>query len=132
MIRLKRRSGAARVPLLHALGLLAFAAGLLAWGGGAQGAPAQEREWPTGPQYALALGARPKYPPDFTHFDYANPQAPKGGALTLPADGGFDTLNPFTLKGRPAFLLAPLVFESLTYPALDEPFTEYGLLARTV
>jgi len=131
MIRSKRLRGAACVRLLHAFWLLTLAAALPAPGGGAHGAFAQGREWPSGPQYALALGAHPKYPPDFTHFDYANPQAPKGGTLVLPADGGFDTLNPFTLKGRPAFLLAELVFESLSTPALDEPFTEYGLIADT-
>jgi microcin C transport system substrate-binding protein len=131
MNRLKRRRGAACVPLCHAFGLLALAGGLLAWNGGTDSAFAQNREWPRGPQVALALGARPKYAPDFTHFDYANPLAPKVGTLVLPADGGFDTLNPFTLKGRPAYLLSPLVFESLLAPSLDEPFTEYGLLAQS-
>ena len=42
-----------------------------------------------------------KYGPDFTHFDYANPDAPKGGTLVLAAVGTFDSLNPFILKGGP-------------------------------
>lgn len=107
-------------------------AGLAGWSAAGASALAQERDWPSGPQHALALGSRPKYPSSFTRFDYANPQAPKGGKLTLPADGGFDSLNPFTLKGRPAFMIGSLVFESLTEPALDEPFTEYGLIAKSM
>ena len=86
----------------------------------ASSAAAQAPEFPRGPQYALALGSRPKYPANFTHFDYANPKAPKGGTLTLPGEGGFDTLNPFTLKGRPPGLLAGLVFETLTDTSQDE------------
>jgi microcin C transport system substrate-binding protein len=121
---LRRGAPAARGCTLALLG------GALALLGGS--AAAQAPEWPKGPQYALALGARPKYPANFTHFDYADPRAPKGGTLTLPADGGFDTLNPFTLKGRPAALLSGMVFESLTDSSLDEPFTGYGLLARTM
>lgn len=81
---------------------------------------------------ALALGYEPKYPPGFAHFDYVNPQAPKGGRLTLAADGSFDSLNPFLLKGLPAEGLGELVFESLLQKSLDEPFSMYGLLAEDV
>ena len=62
---------------------------------------------------SLALGYTPKYPPGLSHFDYANPDAPKGGTLTLPAVGSFDSLNPFLLKGLPAAGLGDLVFETL-------------------
>jgi microcin C transport system substrate-binding protein len=85
-----------------------------------------------GPQHALALGGTPKYPAGFAHFGYADPAARKGGTLVLPSEGGFDTLNPFTLKGRAPFLLGALVFETLTDASLDEPFTEYGLLAESI
>ncbi len=85
-----------------------------------------------GPQHALALGGKPKYPPGFAHFGYADPAAKKGGTLVLPSEGGFDTLNPFTLKGRAPFLLGALVFETLTDSSQDEPFTEYGLLAQSI
>jgi microcin C transport system substrate-binding protein len=88
------------------------------------------------PVHGVALGGPPKYPADFTHFAYANPKAPKGGTLVLASVASFDTLNPFGLKGRGAPLLnalgSGLVFESLVDGALDEPFTEYGLLAESI
>lgn len=80
--------------------------------------------------HGLALGTTPKYPPGFTHFDYVNPQAPKGGDLYLASMGGFDKLNPFTLKGTAPAGLTDLVFETLTLQSDDEPFSMYGLLAE--
>jgi microcin C transport system substrate-binding protein len=77
----------------------------------------------------------PKYPADFKNFDYANPNAPKGGTLSLSntgANSSFDKLNPFTLKGRPAPGLMELVFETLATYSLDEPNTQYGLLAKDI
>lgn len=79
-----------------------------------------------------AMGYEPKYPPGFSHFDYVNPDAPKGGALVLSSPGSFDTLNPFVLKDLPAGALDLLMFESLMAPSLDEPFSQYGLLADDV
>ncbi len=84
------------------------------------------------PQHGLALGTSPHYPAGFAHFAYAEPRALQGGTLTLASLGGFDKLNPFSLKGRPPPLLSALVFESLTVSALDEPFAVYGLLAETI
>ena len=52
--------------------------------------------------YGLSLFGDLKYGPGFTHFDYANPDAPKGGTMRLSAIGTFDTLNPFVIKGVPA------------------------------
>ncbi|RMF91885.1 MAG: ABC transporter substrate-binding protein [Nitrospinota bacterium] len=83
-------------------------------------------------RHALALGTEPKYPPGFAHFDYADPQALKGGVLTLSSLGTFDKLNPFSLKGISPLLLGGLVFESLTESSLDEPFAVYGLLAESM
>ncbi len=77
----------------------------------------------------MAMGYTPKYAENFEHFDYVNPNAKKGGALTLSAFGTFDSLNPFLLKGISAAGLGELVFESLLEKSLDEPFSEYGLLA---
>ena len=54
-----------------------------------------------------------KYPADFEHFDYVNPDAPKGGEVRLHAIGTYDTLNPFTLKGVSASGLGRL-FDTLT------------------
>jgi microcin C transport system substrate-binding protein len=76
-----------------------------------------------------AMGYTPKYPDGFAHFDYVNPDAPKGGSLDLPAFGSFDSLNPYTLKGRSADGLGELMFETLMASSLDEPFSQYGLLA---
>jgi len=78
---------------------------------------------------ALALGYTPAYPPDFDHFAYVDPAAPKGGSLNLSSVGSFDSLNPFTLKGLAAAGLNELMFETLMTPSLDEPFSQYGLLA---
>ena len=80
--------------------------------------------------HGMALGDAPKYGPDFTHFSYTNPTAPKGGELKLSAMGTFDKLNPFTLKGIAARGLMELMFESLTMGSLDEPMSMYGLLAK--
>ena len=49
--------------------------------------------------HGISLGQPPRYAAGFAHFQYANPAAPKGGSFSLPVAGGFDTLNPFTLKG---------------------------------
>ena len=82
-------------------------------------------------QYGIALHGAPKYPASFTHFDYVNPDAPKGGELHLAAIGTFDTVNPFTLKGVGADG-AGMVFETLMAPSMDEPFSQYGWLAESV
>ncbi len=81
--------------------------------------------------HGIALHGEPKYPASFTHFDYVNPDAPKGGELRLAAIGTFDTLNPFTLKGLAA-ANASLVFETLMEASLDEPFSQYGRIAQEV
>lgn len=88
------------------------------------------------PQTSLAMHGEAKYPSGFSHFDYVNPNAPKGGTLKLGAGGTFDTLNPFIIRGTPAFGLSTgymsLVYEPLMARSADEPFTLYGLLAETV
>ncbi|MFZ4759085.1 MAG: extracellular solute-binding protein, partial [Burkholderiaceae bacterium] len=80
--------------------------------------------------HALAWGA--KYPPDFAHFDYVDPAAPRGGSLTLDGFGSFDKLNPFTLKGVVAAGVGTLLFDTLTEQSDDEPFSVYGLLAESM
>ena len=72
-----------------------------------------------------------KYGPDFTHFEYVNPDAPKGGEVRQSAIGSFDSLNPFILKGTPAASLG-LVYETLMKQPEDEPSTMYGLIAATI
>ena len=81
--------------------------------------------------HALSMHGDVKYAPDFAHFDYADPGAAKGGAITLAAIGGYDSLNGFVLKGNPATGLG-LLYDTLLTNSADEPFTEYGLLAETI
>lgn len=84
------------------------------------------------PQHAITLyDEPPKYPANFKHFDYVNPQAPKGGQLRQAGFGSFDSLNPFINKGVAADDIG-LIYETLTRHSLDEPFTEYGLLAGKI
>ncbi|MCU7834871.1 MAG: extracellular solute-binding protein [gamma proteobacterium symbiont of Taylorina sp.] len=82
--------------------------------------------------HAMAYGYEPKYPPGFSHFDYVNPDAPKGGKLDLNGSRTFDRLNPYLLKGVGADGVDGLVFETLMEQSLDEPYTFYGLLADDV
>jgi len=71
------------------------------------------------------------YPANFSHFKYANPEAPKGGVLRQYAIGTFDSFNPFIAKGNPAAGIA-LIYDSLMTPSKDEPFSRYGLLAESI
>lgn len=82
-------------------------------------------------EHAVAMYGEPKYGPDFTHFDYVNPNAPKGGRLRLSAIGTFDTLNGFLLRGTQADGLG-MLYDTLTAHSMDEPFSEYGLLAEAI
>ncbi|WP_353858368.1 extracellular solute-binding protein [Azospirillum formosense] len=90
---------------------------------------AARAEPPPGPSHAIAMHGEPAYPPDFAHFAYVNPDAPKGGALRQAVTGGFDTLNPHVVKGVPALGLG-FVFETMMTRSWDEPFSLYGLLAE--
>ena len=83
------------------------------------------------PQHGIAMHGDLKYGPDFKHFDYVNPNAPKGGQIRLGAIGGFDSLNPFIVKGNAAGG-ASFVYDTLLTSSADEAFSEYGLLAETV
>ena len=79
--------------------------------------------------HALSLIGEPKYPEDFTHFDFVNPDAPKGGVVRMPSIGGFDSLNPVLYRGEQAPGIS-LVNESLMVDSIDEPSTSYGLIAE--
>jgi peptide/nickel transport system substrate-binding protein len=81
--------------------------------------------------HAIAMHGEPAWGPDFTHPTYANPQAPKGGHLTHGVLGTFDCLNPFIVKGLPAANMRGYIVESLLARGYDEPFTLYGLLAKS-
>ncbi len=72
-----------------------------------------------------------KYPADFSRFDYTSEKAVKGGLLRLSGLGTFDSLNGFIAKGNAADNLS-LLYDTLTASAADEPFTQYGLIAKTI
>ncbi|WP_167406598.1 extracellular solute-binding protein [Bradyrhizobium forestalis] len=97
----------------------------LSFGLSAGGALAEEA-------HAIAMHGKPAMAADFTHLPYANPGAPKGGRLTWGILGTFDSLNPFIVKGLAVQPVRNYVVESLLARGQDEPFTLYGLLARTV
>jgi len=87
------------------------------------------------PEHAIAMLGAPKYAADFTHFDYVNPDAPRGGTLRLHALGSFDSLNPYIVRGKKAAGIhhgSGMYFETLATRARDEPFTLYGLIAQTI
>lgn len=96
-------------------------------------------------QHGYAVFGQPKYTRDFTHLDYVNPDAPKGGTLRVMGSGTFDTLNPYTLKGTSPIstgnfyqygiseLNEPLMVGNGIYdPSGDEPYSAYGLIAETL
>ncbi len=85
------------------------------------------------PTHGVAMHGAPALPPDFDHFPYANPAAKKGGRLRVGLAGTFDSLNPFNLKaGSTAQGLVGNVFQTLMARSLDEPFTFYGLIAKSI
>jgi microcin C transport system substrate-binding protein len=106
---------------LHRLAAAVIAAGVLVGSLPAQAAP----------EHAIAMHGTPKYGADFTHFDYVNPDAPKGGTVKFAAIGSFDSLNPFILQGTAPSGVS-LLFDTLMVSSDDEAFTEYGLLAESV
>ncbi|MGH6860469.1 MAG: ABC transporter substrate-binding protein, partial [Phyllobacterium sp.] len=92
------------------------------------------------PTYGLAMRGEPALGADYTHFPYADPDAPKGGSITYGVVGTFDSLNAFLVKSlrttaRGIFndpQIGNLVYETLMQRSADEPFTMYGLLAEKV
>ncbi|WP_148862670.1 extracellular solute-binding protein [Marinobacter fonticola] len=83
--------------------------------------------------HGLAMHGDPKYGPAFEHFDYVNPDAPKGGTLRQGVvANGYDSLNPFLLKGVAAAGIETYTYDSLLTASADEPFTMYGLIAESL
>ncbi len=109
------------VSLVLCLGLITAGAGL--------SPPASGEAVRT--SHALSLIGEPKYGPDFRHLDYANPDAPKGGRLRLSAIGGYDSLNPFIIKGVAARGIG-LLYENLMTSPRDDISAEYGLIAESI
>ena len=109
------------ITLLRLAPVIALAALLSVPAAKAQDAPVKH--------HALSLIGEPKYPADFKHFDFVNPDAPKGGLVRMADIGSFDSLNPILYKGETAGGLG-LVYENLMSDSLDEPSTSYGLIAE--
>jgi peptide/nickel transport system substrate-binding protein len=84
------------------------------------------------PKGGIAMHGVPREPLDFSHFSYADPDAPKGGRARFAKQGTFDSLNPFIVKGVSADGVREYVYETLMARAYDEPFTLYGLIAEAV
>ncbi|MBC3948804.1 extracellular solute-binding protein [Pseudomonas folii] len=87
------------------------------------------------PQHALTVyGEAPRYPADFKHFDYVNPDAPKGGSMRRSAQeiGQFDHLMPYLDKGTGVSQINGMLYSPLAVRSLDEPYTVYGLVAERI
>jgi len=82
-------------------------------------------------QHGLSMYGDFKYAPNFTHFQYVNPNAPKGGVFKQAAIGSFDSLNPFIVKGNAASGIS-MIYDTLLAQSRDEPFSSYGLIAEKV
>lgn len=108
-----------RRRLLQLAGTTPFAASL------SRHASAEDRVF----KHGTTLFETLKYQPGFPHFDYVSTTAPSGGRIRLATLGTFDSINPFTIKGDS---VSPGVNETLMVSSLDEPSSEYGLLAESV
>ena len=84
------------------------------------------------PAHGIAMHGQPALAAGFPHLPYANPQAPKGGVIKLGQIGSFDSLNPFIVQGVAAYGIRENIYESLLGRSADEPFSLYGLLARSI
>ncbi len=84
------------------------------------------------PRHGLSVFGNLKYAEGFAHFDYVNPDAPKGGSIKVTGLETFETVNPFILKGRKEVLSEALLFDTLMARSFDEPDSFYGLVAKSV
>jgi microcin C transport system substrate-binding protein len=84
--------------------------------------------------HGLAIHGETRYPANFTHFDYVNPDAPKGGEIIINSvsSGGFDSLNPYILKGEAASGIQEYLYETLATMSSDEAFSRYGRVAKSM
>ncbi|SDG44130.1 microcin C transport system substrate-binding protein [Limimonas halophila] len=82
-------------------------------------------------RHGVAMHGEVKYPADFEHFAYANPDAPQGGKIKLAAQGTYDSFNPYIVQGV-SVQGAQLMYDTLMVSTDDEPFSEYGLVAEGI
>jgi peptide/nickel transport system substrate-binding protein len=83
-------------------------------------------------RHGIAMHGEPALEPGFEHLPYADPRAPRGGRITLALQGTFDSLNPLIVLGVAPDVVPRYVLQSLMMRSADEPFTIYGLVARSV
>lgn len=93
---------------------------------------AQDKKSPIIHSHAITIHGEPKYPKQFKHFEYAHPNAPKGGTLRIAEVGTFDSVNPYAVKGRPERNTLLLLHGSLLERSHDEVGTMYGHIAQSV
>lgn len=98
---------------------------------GAQASAQSSAESGVHRSHGASLIGELKYGPDFEHFDYVNPGAPKGGVARMATQSNFDSFNPFIVKGDSPQDVG-VIFEALMTPSLDQGSTEYGLLAEWI
>lgn len=120
----KRRTGADRItgPAGAAIGLALLMAGLSAYAAKAESVIVA---------HGISTFGELKYPAGFAHLDYVNPDAPKGGEISEWTSGGFDSMNPYSIKGRAA-ALSSAPFESILEGTSDEIGSAYCLLCETI
>jgi microcin C transport system substrate-binding protein len=119
-----------RIFAAAAIGLVAFLPMMAQAQDSRQGPqPDSQGEWRTG----VALMGEPKYPPGFPHYDYVNPDAPKGGLVRLGVQGTFDSFNLVVagVRGEIAAGIS-LIYDTLMTSSMDEPSAEYGLIAEAL
>src|SRR5271166_6984228 len=120
-------------PFFRAIAVVISAYAVSCFGGFLQQTPPALAEAAAEPQPAIAMHGDPALPGAFDHLPYADPQAHKGGRISIGFLGAFDSLNPFNLKaGSTAQGMNGNVFETLMTRSLDEPFTLYGLIAQSI
>ncbi|MEY4871908.1 MAG: hypothetical protein RLZZ563_1238 [Pseudomonadota bacterium] len=129
MVGRKAAKVEARVVDGRAIGWIG--AGLLAMALAGWAVAAQAQDGVIVSHAITTFGDPPKYPADFTHLDYVNPDAPKGGEISIWTAGGYDSLNPYSIKGRAA-ALASAPSESILTGTSDEIGTSYCLLCETM
>ena len=129
MIRTMTRAATARPALSLGSALFALSLALSAPGALAQDGTQDGETIIT--SHGVSSFGELKYPEGFPHFDYVNPEAPKGGEMSTWAFGTFDSLTPYILKGNAA-AMSTAFYDSLLTGTLDEPDSMYGLVAESV
>ena len=85
------------------------------------------------PKHGIAMHGEPKYPAGFSHFDYVNAEAPKRGTVKMAVvANGFDSFNPFDIRGVAAAGISDYLYDTLLESSDDEPFSAYGLIAESL